>query len=45
MIAEGPEVKVNQVVVRGNTYTNTSVVTKQANVDPGDAFVAVDVGS
>ena len=38
VIAEGPEVKVNQVVVRGNTYTNTSVVTKQANVDSGDAF-------
>jgi outer membrane protein assembly complex protein YaeT len=38
VIAEGPEVTVNQVVVRGNTYTSTNVVTKQANVDHGDPF-------
>jgi outer membrane protein insertion porin family len=37
-IAEGPEVKINQVVVRGNTYTNTSVVTKSAQIDRGDPF-------
>ena len=38
VIAEGPEVKVNQVVVRGNTYTSTNVVTKQAGIDKGDVF-------
>src|SRR2546423_1531345 len=38
VIAEGPEVKVNQVVARGNTYTSTNVVTKQANIDHGDPF-------
>ncbi|HEY6843530.1 MAG TPA: POTRA domain-containing protein, partial [Thermoanaerobaculia bacterium] len=38
VIAEGPAVKVNEVVVRGNTYTNSSVVTKSAQIDRGDPF-------
>ena len=38
VIAEGPEVKVNQVVVRGNTYTNTKVITKSAEIAKGDPF-------
>ena len=32
-IAEGPEIKVDQVIVRGNTYTNSNVVLKQAYID------------
>ncbi|HEY8131400.1 MAG TPA: translocation/assembly module TamB domain-containing protein [Thermoanaerobaculia bacterium] len=38
VVAEGPEVKVDQVVVRGNTYTNSNVVLKQAEIDRGDPF-------
>ncbi len=38
VVAEGPEIKVDQVIVRGNTYTNTSVVLKQADIDKGDPF-------
>src|SRR5207302_7841121 len=38
VIAEGPEIKVDQVVVRGNTYTNSSVVLKQSDIDKGDPF-------
>jgi len=38
VVAEGPEVKVDQVIVRGNTYTNSNVVLKQAEIDRGDPF-------
>ncbi|MDQ6800860.1 MAG: outer membrane protein assembly factor BamA [Acidobacteriota bacterium] len=38
VVAEGPEIKVDQVIVRGNTYTNSSVVLKQADIDKGDPF-------
>ena len=38
VIAEGPEIKVDQVIVRGNTYTNTGVVLKQSDLDAGDPF-------
>ncbi|HYS56023.1 MAG TPA: translocation/assembly module TamB domain-containing protein [Thermoanaerobaculia bacterium] len=38
VIAEGPEIKVDQVIVRGNTYTNSNVVLKQSDVDKGDPF-------
>src|SRR5207253_2602278 len=37
-IVEGPEIKVDQVIVRGNTYTNSNVVLKQASIDRGDPF-------
>jgi len=38
VVAEGPEIKVDQVIVRGNTYSNSSVVLKQADIDKGDPF-------
>ena len=38
VIAEGPETKVDQVIVRGNTYTNSNVVLKQSDIDKGDPF-------
>jgi outer membrane protein assembly complex protein YaeT len=38
VVAEGPEIKVDQVIVRGNTYTNSNVVLKQADIDKGDPF-------
>ena len=38
VIAEGPEIKVDQVIVRGNTYTNSNVVLKQADIDKADPF-------
>jgi outer membrane protein insertion porin family len=38
VLAEGPKIKIGDVAVRGNTYTNTSVVRRQAQVDKGDPF-------
>jgi outer membrane protein assembly complex protein YaeT len=37
-IAEGPEIKVDQVIVRGNTYTNSNVVLRQSEIDHDDPF-------
>ena len=37
-IAEGPHVDVDEVIVRGNTYTDRDVILRRANVDPGDPF-------
>jgi outer membrane protein assembly complex protein YaeT len=38
VIAEGPKIKVGDVVVRGNTYTRPDVITRTANLDSGDPF-------
>ncbi len=38
VIAEGPKIEVGDVVVRGNTYTNTSVVRRKAQIEKGDPF-------
>lgn len=37
-IAEGPKISVNDVVVRGNTYTNSSVILRQAQLQKGEPF-------
>ncbi len=37
-IAEGPKIDVGQVIVRGNTYTKTNVILRQAQIDSGDPF-------
>jgi outer membrane protein insertion porin family len=37
-IVEGPEVTVGEVTVAGNDYTRSSVVDKQANLEPGEPF-------
>jgi outer membrane protein assembly complex protein YaeT len=37
-IAEGPKVNVGEVVVRGNTYTNASVVLRKSDLDTGEPF-------
>lgn len=37
-VAEGPKVSVGEVVVRGNTYTNTTVVARTAQLDKGEPF-------
>lgn len=37
-ISEGPKIDVGQVVVRGNTYTKTNVILRQAQIDSGDPF-------
>lgn len=37
-IAEGPRIKVDDVVVRGNTYTNSEVILRRSNLDKGDPF-------
>ncbi|MGH9457417.1 MAG: outer membrane protein assembly factor BamA [Thermoanaerobaculia bacterium] len=37
-ISEGPPVDIGQVVVRGNTYTETDVILNQAQLETGDPF-------
>ncbi|HKS23365.1 MAG TPA: POTRA domain-containing protein, partial [Thermoanaerobaculia bacterium] len=38
VIAEGPKITVDQVVVRGNTYTKTNLVLRQADIEKSDPF-------
>jgi len=38
VIAEGPQIHVDQVVVRGNNYTHTNVIERKADLDKGDPF-------
>jgi outer membrane protein assembly complex protein YaeT len=38
VIAEGPRVSVDEVIVRGNTYTKDDVILRKSNLDPGDPF-------
>lgn len=38
VISEGPQVKVDEVIVRGNTYTDRDVVLRRSNLDPGQPF-------
>ncbi len=37
-IAEGPHVDVDEVIVRGNTYTDRDVILRRSGIDPGDPF-------
>jgi outer membrane protein assembly complex protein YaeT len=37
-IAEGPQVSIDEVVVRGNDYTDTDVVLRSADLEKGDPF-------
>jgi outer membrane protein insertion porin family len=38
VVAEGPKIDIDQVVVRGNTYTKTNVVLRQADLTKSDPF-------
>jgi outer membrane protein assembly complex protein YaeT len=38
VIAEGPKIKVDEVIVRGNSYTNSSVILRKAQLEKGDPF-------
>ena len=38
VVAEGPHVHVDEVIVRGNTYTDRDVILRRSNLDPGDPF-------
>jgi len=38
IVAEGPQIKVDRVIVRGNTYTHTSVIERKAELEKGDPF-------
>jgi outer membrane protein assembly factor BamA/autotransporter translocation and assembly factor TamB len=38
VIAEGPHVDVDEVIVRGNTYTDRDVILRRSDLDPGDPF-------
>lgn len=37
-ISEGPQVEIDEIVVRGNDYTETKVVTRSADLEKGDPF-------
>ena len=38
VIAEGPRISVDEVVVRGNTYTNSNVILRQSDITHGEPF-------
>ena len=38
LVAEGPKITIAQVIVRGNTYTRTNVVLRQADLEKSDPF-------
>ncbi|MFP5247374.1 MAG: translocation/assembly module TamB domain-containing protein, partial [Thermoanaerobaculia bacterium] len=38
VIAEGPQVNVDEIVVRGNTYTDRDVVLRKSGLEPGQPF-------
>ncbi len=38
VIAEGPKIKIDDVIVRGNTYTKSSVVLREAELKKGKPF-------
>jgi outer membrane protein assembly complex protein YaeT len=38
VVAEGPQVNVDEIVVRGNTYTDRDVVLRRAELQPGQPF-------
>ncbi|HUR80731.1 MAG TPA: translocation/assembly module TamB domain-containing protein, partial [Thermoanaerobaculia bacterium] len=37
-VAEGPHVNIDEVIVRGNTYTDRDVILRRSGIDPGDPF-------
>lgn len=37
-VAEGPKISIGDVIVRGNTYTNTSVVSRTSELEKGSPF-------
>ena len=38
VIAEGPTINIDQVIVRGNTYTTSTVILRQSDLERGDPF-------
>jgi outer membrane protein assembly complex protein YaeT len=38
VVAEGPRIHVDEVVVRGNTYTDSNLILRKAELDKGDPF-------
>ena len=38
VVAEGPHVDIDEVIVRGNTYTDRDVILRRSDLDPGDPF-------
>lgn len=38
VVSEGPRIKIDDVVVRGNTYTNSETVLRTSDVESGDPF-------
>ncbi|HEX6178635.1 MAG TPA: translocation/assembly module TamB domain-containing protein, partial [Thermoanaerobaculia bacterium] len=38
LIAEGPRIEIGDVIVRGNTYTDSEVVLRTADLESGDPF-------
>ena len=38
VVAEGPKINVGEVIVRGNTYTNTNVILRSSDLEKGQPF-------
>ena len=38
VVTEGPQVRVDEVIVRGNTYTKDNVILRKSNLEAGDPF-------
>ena len=43
VIAEGPQIKVGDIVVRGNTYTDDDVVLRKVDLEKGDPFTYTSI--
>ncbi|HET7707732.1 MAG TPA: translocation/assembly module TamB domain-containing protein [Thermoanaerobaculia bacterium] len=43
VVAEGPRIDVGEVIVRGNTYTNSEVVLRTAGLDEGEPFTYTSI--
>lgn len=38
VIAEGPQIRIGEVIVRGNTYTDSTVILRKADIQKGEPF-------
>jgi outer membrane protein insertion porin family len=43
VIAEGPQIRVGDIVVRGNSYTDDDVVLRKVDLDKGDPFTYTSI--
>jgi outer membrane protein insertion porin family len=43
VIAEGPQIRIGDVIVRGNTYTDDNVVLRKVDLEKGDPFTYTSI--